>query len=341
VRLFAMVSSCRPGGASTTTMFSPRRSILIGKRGRFSGFHPHALRNAAIDRHVEINLSAIRIIHPHDQVRRLADDAEAWRLDQFDPAVAPVGVAHDQAVDRTDHAFRIRFARNIMQLAIGNQNGARDPVTWHIRHQAFQCAVKMRAIVIRVAFQNADFKARVFGKFRLHLVIGLAGGGCPVADIHTFGTVQHHGCHGGQGLAFFMHQARIGKRCCEQRQAQSAGQPGAAAQENIGQPCQHSDAAIRPRALASLERDRTRCGQLRSLRHPIRQELRLVIIPVVARWTRTWAETVATAIAFAQTFQQGRQVNLIVLVAAGQNIHDEIDAKAPGHFTLVSPPSTE
>ena len=221
-----------------------------------------ALRRAAIQRDLQLHLAAARVFHAHDEVGTLADDAEVRRVDDPHAAIAPVLVAGDQAVQRSDQVLDKLRVRKVVDLAIGNEDRARDPVARHVGHQTFQRAVKVGAVIAGAGLQRAHFQRLVLGEPGRQRRIGGFGGFRAVAELHALGAVEDHGGDRGQRLALLVHKRRIEQRRRQQHEAQRARQPGPPPQCEIGQPGERGQSRDGPEERPAEERLETEADGL-------------------------------------------------------------------------------
>ena len=204
-------------------LFRPRRGLdhdhvlaapfdLHRQRRILARFHANALGRAAIQRYLQLHFAAARVFHTHHKIRTLADNAEIRRIDDPNASVAPVLLAGDEAMQRADQRFDTLRVRKIVDLPVRNQDRARNPVTRHIRHEAFERAVEIGPVIARIGLQRAHFQRLVLGKARLQRGIGRVRRRLPVAELHALRPVKDDRCHRGQGLALFMHEGWIEQR---------------------------------------------------------------------------------------------------------------------------------
>jgi len=134
-----------------------------------------------------------------------------------------------------------------MDLAIGHEDRTRNPVARHIRHQAFQCAIKMRAVIVRIGFQHAHFQRRVRLQLAAQGAERGAGRARAITELHALRPVEYDRRDRGKRLALFFHERRVRQGGRKQCQAEAARQSCPAPQGNIGQPGQRGDGNDQPK----------------------------------------------------------------------------------------------
>src|SRR5262249_15236339 len=94
------------------------------------------------------------VLDPVADALRLADDAEAWRRYQHDPAVAPVGAAGDHRVPWRGEAERRRVGRPVVDASVGDNERARDAVVRHVRQRRGQRVEQARAVSLAIGLAS-------------------------------------------------------------------------------------------------------------------------------------------------------------------------------------------
>src|ERR1700753_4059800 len=202
-RLLTRVSSLSSGEASISTMFGPACLMSM------SPLTVCALSGAAL------------VVEPVGDGLGLADNAESRRGGNRDAAVALVLLSCDQRMYRGGEAQCGRIVGDIVDPAVGDQEGAGDAVGGNVRKRRRQRAEKLGAVGFAVGLAGLDhahFKAldllQAVDQFLLRLC-GLFGA---IAKALARTLVDHHGSDRGQRLAVFAGKRWIGQRQQNQRQ---------------------------------------------------------------------------------------------------------------------------
>ena len=145
-------------------------------------------------------------------------------------------------VDRAELRGILRVLRHVVDLAIGDQDGAGDALARRIRQGRLQRDVEVRAVRAGIGLGDAQLQRFVGVDLRLEGVVGGLGRLRAAAEVHAFRPVHHHRDDVLERLALFLDPERIGEGQRQDGQRQRAQQPGLAAQEEIDDP-QHDGAA--------------------------------------------------------------------------------------------------
>ena len=94
----------------------------------------------ALDRDRRRLAVVVAVEHAHADGLALADDAEARRLDQFEPPVALALVAGDERVQRRVEAERVDLGGDVVDDAVGDEDGAADALGRHVGERVAQRA---------------------------------------------------------------------------------------------------------------------------------------------------------------------------------------------------------
>ncbi len=144
------------------------------------------------------------IVEPVGDLLRLADDAEAWRGDDGDAAVALVLAAGDQRMHRRAEAERRHIRRNVVHTPVGDQEGAGDAVGRHVRQRGGQRREQPRAVGLAVGLAGLDhahLEALDLLQPVEQLLARLFGFPRAVAEVLARALVDHDGGHRRQRLA--------------------------------------------------------------------------------------------------------------------------------------------
>ena len=204
-------------------MFGPAclisMSTLDGLAARERALADHLA--VAADRDLGALAGDALVVEPVGDGLGLSDDAEARRRGDRNAAVALVLAAGDQRMHRRLEAQRGGVGRNVVDAAVGDQEGAGDAIDGHVRQRRGQRAEQFGAVGLAVGlsglddahFQSLDLLQAV--DQRLLRLRGLLVAG---AEILARALVDHDGGDRGQRFAVLAGEGRIGKRQQDQRQ---------------------------------------------------------------------------------------------------------------------------
>ncbi len=159
------------------------------------------------------------ILDPEGDGLLLADNAEARRRGQHHAAVALVGTSGDQRMQRRVEAERGGVGRHVMHAAVGDQEGAGDPVRRHVGERGAERREQPRAVGLAVGDAGFDHAHVEIGNAAEPLVqrgarfLGLFGA---LAEILARALVDHDDDHRGDRIAILAREGRIGERQHEQ-----------------------------------------------------------------------------------------------------------------------------
>jgi hypothetical protein len=173
------------------------------------------------------------INHAEFQLLRLADNAEARGADDLDAAVEFVLPAGDERVHRRIETGKGGGFRNVVHLAVGDEDRAADARARHIGNRRVQGVEQAgggrvgRAVV--AGFHDARLNARVACEPLLEPFQRGIGLGGALLVVLALAAVDDDRDNGGQGLAVLLQENRIGERQHEQRQGECADEGAAQA----------------------------------------------------------------------------------------------------------------
>jgi hypothetical protein len=143
-------------------------------------------------------------------LRLLVDDAEAWRLDDLDAAVELVGLAGDQAVDRGIEAERLVDAGDVVDLAVGEHDGAADAGGRHVGEGGLQRVEEARRGRVGILGLGGVDIARLdvgeAGKAVLQLRQRIVGHLDALGRLLALAAVDDNGHDGRELLAVFLQE---------------------------------------------------------------------------------------------------------------------------------------
>ena len=169
----------------------------------------------------------------------LADDAEARRLDEFDPPVALAFMAGDQHMQRRVEAERFGAGGNVVGDAVGDDDRAADALGRRFAQRGAQRREKLRALVVGIVARRLDeMRLDIVERAEPLLEFGarFAGLALALADPIARRAVDDDGDDVLQRLAVLALQRGV-----EQRRAAAA--PRASARPNAARGRRHS---VRP-----------------------------------------------------------------------------------------------
>ena len=183
----------------------------------------------------------------------LADDAVARRLNQLDTPLPLAFVAGDQRMQRRVEAKRGRGLRNVVRVAVGDDDRAADPLGRRIGERAAQSSEKFGSLGFGfVARGFDDPKVDVSERLepRFEFVARLVRLTWPLAYVLALGSIDHHGDNVLERTPVLLNEIGIEQSEQQQRHAQRA------------QPCATNAAPDEP------DRDRERRRRERVNRGP-------------------------------------------------------------------------
>ena len=153
-----------------------------------------------------------------------ADDAEAGRLHEPDLAVALVGAAGDEGVQRGVEAEQLGRGRDVVDDAVGDEEHAGEPVGRHVGEGVGERREQAGAVVaFAVAgLDEARLDVGQGGEAALQVVAHPVGHGRALAERLRGGAVEHDRDDVLDALALLLDEGGIGEGGDEQRQRQGA-----------------------------------------------------------------------------------------------------------------------
>ena len=174
------------------------------------------------------------VVEPVGDGLRLADDAEARRREMATRRSRSSLRAGDQRMHRRLEAERGGIGRNVVDAAVGDEEGAGDAIGRHVRQRRGQRAEQPRAVGLAVGLaglDDADLEPLDLLQAvdqRLARLLGLGGA---LAEILARALVDDDGGDRGQRLAVLAGEGGIGEREQHQRQRRDAHRRAARAAE--------------------------------------------------------------------------------------------------------------
>ena len=240
-----------------------------------------------------------RVVDAQLEDLRLADDAEARRAQDRQLAVALVGAAGEQDVQGCGQVERRGVGRGVVGLAVGQRDDGTQPGTVAAAQalaQAAEQAAALAALTLEAELAQLDPG---------HAPDPLAQGGLGLGELGRALAQALAGRAVGEqddeiveGCAFLAAQDRVDQE--QKREGEEHGAP-----DDTARPAPEGDRRRAPGQDPAAQRPPGRCGAKTRLRRSL-----------------------------AEALQEGRDMDLVGLVVAGQRVHGEIDAEAAGHLAL-------
>ena len=221
----------RPGdGAPDTSITRNRQFGVAGRHGKlqrrnagavqlkgdfarladFDGGAAHALAGHA---HGQFGHLARRagIVHQHGNAQPVADDTVGGRLFDHQPPVALIALAGQQHVHRAGIGHRVRHLGRVVDLAVGDQDGAGDPIGGHVGQGLGEGREQKAAVGAGIGGDGHDAEFEIVHRVqsRAHGVGRLGRLGAARADVLAGGRIDHQGDDIRQGFAPLVDQGRV------------------------------------------------------------------------------------------------------------------------------------
>ncbi len=167
-----------------------------------------------------------------------ADHAEARRLRDHHLAVALGPRAGYEAVQRPTDAGARRILRDVMNLAVGDHDGAGEALRRNVGERPVQRLEGARAVILRadagLYFDGAEFGIGQPSDSRLQCLPGLGGPRCAASTFLAEGPVDHRDGDVGQSFALLVTDGRVGECSKEDGERNGAEQGAARARQGEG-----------------------------------------------------------------------------------------------------------
>ncbi|MEY9780454.1 hypothetical protein ABIA23_001856 [Sinorhizobium fredii] len=145
----------------------------------------------------------------------LADDAEARCIDDLDASVDLIRLAGDQSVDRRLKTELLVDVRHVVDLAVGDEDGAADAGRWHIgygrRESAEELGRGRLGLLAILCLDDACLDLREAGEPLREVGKRLVGLFAPAGIVLALAAVDDDGGDGRKRLALLLEKHRIGK----------------------------------------------------------------------------------------------------------------------------------
>jgi hypothetical protein len=167
---------------------------------------------------------AAALLHLRPDRLVLADDPEAWRLDELDLAVALVGTAGNQSVKGGLEAQSLDGGGDVVHHAVREQHHPGEPVRRHVSEAVGEGREQPRAIVARTIAGVDETRLDVGegAEAPLELVAHPVGDRRPVPQGLGGGAVDDHRHDVLHLVAFLLDEGRIGDREQDEREGEGA-----------------------------------------------------------------------------------------------------------------------